>query len=90
MLAPVGQRQEIRCFNMHLTNIICGHSLGISGMDWTNVHLSGQYLIKLVSNLAQDCGSGLILAWCDQQILFLSQEREINIVTYLIAPYNYM
>lgn len=42
------------CLYMYLTNIICGPSLGISGMDWTNVYLSGQYLIKLVSNLAQE------------------------------------
>lgn len=34
-------------------------------MDLTRVDSPGQYLSKDASNLAQNCGGGLIPAWCD-------------------------
>lgn len=40
------------CFYKHLTNINWCHSLSIPGKYLASVHHPGQYLIKLLSNLA--------------------------------------
>jgi hypothetical protein len=61
ILAPVGRRQDVLwlcgfCLYKCPTNVICGHSLGTPGLNLASVLCSGQYLIKLASNLTQKFG----------------------------------